>query len=1106
MKNNIFNQLHIDKTNLQNIRRIVLKVIIGFTIVGGLFFIAIYITHQKLSQLTETVSAILDPNIKLNKLKEITVVLNSAEANVKAYNIKQDTAYLLGYENYIARLNTQIDTLLWLSNVDKVIAGVNEIAYNQKFSLQIDTLRTLINTRIDLFNEHISLQSKENAGDVLFHVLKKIIIGNKIPLNENENPIQKTENPIKSFFAKLFLPKKSNREEEVEKNAEKSALVLPDVSSDPVQKSVLTIIAKTQLEEKTKDSNLVAKQMELTQREHLLTNQIFHLLNGMEEKEIEEGIKRIHAAIKDANAKINFINNWLIIFGLLLALMFSYYIYRDILKAKTFREKLHQVAIKTEKLASKYSLSLIEASLDPLVTISSEGKITDMNEATVNITGMTREKLTGTDFFDYFTEPQKAREVYQEVFAKGSVADSPLTLRHIEGKLTDVLFNGSVYKDDKGNVLGVVVVARDITEQKRAIELRIANKELAFQNEVKEKRAAELVIANEELAFQNDEKEKRAAELVIANKELAFQNEEKEKRAAELFIANKELVFQTGEKEKRAAELVIADIELDFQNKEKEKREIANKELEVLSYSAKLASQYSLSLIEASRDPLVTISPIGKITDTNQATVKVTGVSREQLIGSDFCDYFTEPSKARKGYQEIFKKGFIVDYPLTIIDGKLTNVLFNGSVYKDDKGNVIGAVVVARDITEQKRFERELIEAKSKAEQATKIAEKSNQLKESFLANMSHEIRTPMNAIIGFSDILYKRKLGVQEKEFVTIIKSAGENLLKIINDILDISKIDAGMMTFEEDDFSVKETFKTLNGMLLGKAKEKNLELLFRCDDNVPDTFIGDQTRLTQIIINLVDNAIKFTNEGSVQVHGKVGKIDKEMTFMEFSITDTGIGISKNKLATILERFQQAESHTTRKYGGTGLGLSIAKLLIELQGGKLSVKSEVNKGSLFTFSIPYKMSTQVQKPVPQIEKKYNLKELGKLNILLVEDNQLNVMLIKSLFSENDLKIQTAENGKVCLELLKEHKNSTEFIPYFDIILMDMEMPEMNGYETVKIIRNELKNNIPIIAMTANAMAGEREKCLDLGMDDYISKPIDSTQLFEKINDLTLNS
>jgi len=214
---------------------------------------------------------------------------------------------------------------------------------------------------------------------------------------------------------------------------------------------------------------------------------------------------------------------------------------------------------RTKTHESQYASSLIEASLDPLITIDINGKITDVNQAKVTITGVEREKLIGTDFFFYFTDTEKAKDVYKQVFANGSVIDFPLTFCGKNKKLTDVLFNGSVYKDLDGNVLGAVLVARNIEEQKWAIELRNANKKLAFQNEEKEKRAAELIIANKELVFQNDEKEKRAAELILANKELAFQNDEKEKRAAELIIANKELVFQNNEKEKRAAELILAN-------------------------------------------------------------------------------------------------------------------------------------------------------------------------------------------------------------------------------------------------------------------------------------------------------------------------------------------------------------------------------------------------------------------------------------------------------------------------------------------------------------------------------------------------------------------
>ena len=265
-----------------------------------------------------------------------------------------------------------------------------------------------------------------------------------------------------------------------------------------------------------------------------------------------------------------------------------------------------------------------------------------------------------------------------------------------------------------------------------------------------------------------------------------------------------------------------------------------------------------------------------------------------------------------------------------------------------------------QDITTQKQIENELIKGKSTAEKAAQKAEESANLKGAFLANMSHEIRTPVKSIIGFSDLLFKKKLGEEEQEYVKTIKSAGENLLTIIDDILDMSKIEAGMMIFEENHFSIKEAFKSLNVMLMGKAKEKNLELVFGCENDVPDVLLGDRRRLIQIIINLTSNAIKFTEKGKVEVHAKVKESNDENVLIEFSVTDTGIGISQNKLESIFERFWQGDSNTIREYGGTGLGLSIAKQLVELQGGTLSVESELKKGSVFSFYISYKESMQI--------------------------------------------------------------------------------------------------------------------------------------------------
>src|SRR5664280_2757888 len=708
------------------------------------------------------------------------------------------------------------------------------------------------------------------------------------------------------------------------------------------------------------------------------------------------------------------------------------------------RTKLHE---------SQYASSLIEASLDPLIAFNTEGLITDMNQAKVNITGIEREKLIGTKFFDYFTEPQKALEVYQEVFAKGFVTDSPLTFRHKNGRLTDVLFNGSVYKDAKGKVLGAVVVARDSAEQKwatelraankelafqneekekRAVELSIANKELAFQNDEKEKRAAELIIANKELVFQNDEKEKRAAELIIADKELIFQNEEKEKRAAELIIADKELVYQTIEKQKRAAELKIADKELVFQNEEKEKREIANKELEKFSYSLKLASQYSLSLIEASLDPLVTISPEGKITDMNDATVNITGIIREKLTGTDFFDYFTNPQKAREVYQEVFANGSVADYPLTLRhkDGKLTDVLFNGSVYKDDKGKVIGVVVVARDITDQKRIATELTEAivfaematqlaeeaKLKAEDATRIAENAVKAKQQFLSNMSHEIRTPMNAIIGFTKVLLKTNLTAKQKEYLTAIKMSGDALIVLINDILDLAKVDAGKMTFEETPFKMALSISAMLHMFETKIQEKNLELVIDYDNSIPEVLVGDPVRLHQIILNLVSNAVKFTSKGKITVSVQLLSKDDEKVTIQFSISDTGIGIPKDKIDKIFENFQQASSNTSRLYGGTGLGLAIVKQLVDPQNGTISVKSRIDVGSTFSFILPF------QKTKADVEIVSELVELDpgitNLKVLVVEDIALNQLLMRTLLDDFGFECDIATNGKIAIEML----------------------------------------------------------------------------------------
>ncbi len=623
-------------------------------------------------------------------------------------------------------------------------------------------------------------------------------------------------------------------------------------------------------------------------------------------------------------------------------------------------------------------------------------------------------------------------------------------------------------------------------------ELTIARQELNFQLGENKKLSAELVLARQELAFQDEEKGKRAAELGIANIELAFQDEEKGKRAAELGIANIELAYQDEEKGKRAAELGIANIELAFQNAEKEKRA-----------AELIIANYARSLIEASRDPLFTISPSGKITDMNDASLHITGISRNKLTGTDFFDYFTDPQKAREVYREVFAKGFVADYPLTIKDHKLTDVLLNGSVYKDDKGNVHGVVVVARDITDQKRIATELTEAKifaelatgiaeeakMKAESATIIAENAVKAKQQFLSNMSHEIRTPMNAIIGFTKVLLKSDLSAKQKEYLTAIKMSGDALIVLINDILDLAKVDAGKMTFEEAPFKMALSISAMLHMFETKIQEKNLELFIEYDNNIPEVLVGDPVRLHQIILNLVSNAVKFTTNGKITVKVCLLNEDEEKVTIEFTITDTGIGITDDKLVKIFENFQQASSGTARLYGGTGLGLAIVKQLVEAQNGTISVTSKVDEGSAFRFILNFE-KTNAEAELDTVTEELDT-EIKNIKVLVVEDIPLNQLLMKTLLDDFGFERDIAANGKIAIEKLQSKS--------FDIILMDLQMPEMNGFEATDYIRNKLNSKIPIIALTADVTTVDLAKCRAVGMNDYIAKPVDEGVLYNKI-------
>lgn len=443
------------------------------------------------------------------------------------------------------------------------------------------------------------------------------------------------------------------------------------------------------------------------------------------------------------------------------------------------------------------------------------------------------------------------------------------------------------------------------------------------------------------------------------------------------------------------------------------------------------------------------------------------------------------------------KQGDSINLDLRVVLSEDTHKFVNlhGFLQFDKEGKVEKFYGTVQDINQRKLVEKELTEAKM-------MAEESGKIKEQFLANMSHEIRTPMNAIIGFTKLLlnHPEQLNPEQQKYINFISNAGENLLVIINDILDFSKIQSGKFELEQTDFILPDVTSNVLNLFRARAKEKDVELLEVIEDDVPFNLVGDPVRLNQVLVNVISNALKFTEKGYVKLSIKALRQSNSKALVRFIVQDTGIGIPDDKIETVFESFTQASSDTTRKYGGTGLGLTIVKKIVNLQKGEISVESKLGRGTSFIIDLPFKKSDLepsaiiVDSSASEVSKKGNL---PVIKVLMAEDNEMNQELSKVVFKDIGWDLEIAENGKVVLEKLKKSS--------YDIILMDIQMPEMDGYEATLKIRSEFKppaSEIPIMAITAHALNSEINKCLAAGMNDYLSKPFKTPDLIAKVTAL----
>ncbi|HBV87253.1 MAG TPA: hybrid sensor histidine kinase/response regulator [Desulfosporosinus sp.] len=764
-----------------------------------------------------------------------------------------------------------------------------------------------------------------------------------------------------------------------------------------------------------------------------------------------------------------------------------------------------------ERAAKKYQV-ILEKARDIILFMDTEGNILEANEAAIRAYGYTREEILALKIFDFRESVDLASEQMKQVGDQGLLFETNHIRKDGSTFPVEVSSYGTFIEDQRF----LVSIIRDITERKRW-EKSLMDSEKKYRSlfdvaqdgiflhEIQEggSLTAKIIDVNpltcQRMGYSKEEmlnlhvydftKHKgtyiNLLKKLITDGQFTFENIFLSKDGQEVPAEVKsQLIEMDGKKyilsfardisERRKADQALL--------KSEENQRILYEHYRTLIMNMPESFAYNKVIFDASGKPIDY-----EILEVNEAYEKIFNVSREEIIGKKYSELFSaeHPEIYRKRmdeYGEVASRGIVLDLP--IYYSKWSERWFSVKIYSPEPGYFVS---ILTDMTERIHVENELNQAKDKAEAA-------NRAKSEFLANMSHEIRTPINGIAGMIDLTLLANITDEQRENLEIAKDCADSLLRIINDILDFSKIEAGHLVIETIGFNLQELLDSTIKTHLPLALKKKLELCCDSSSSIPQILQGDPNRLRQILNNLLNNALKFTEHGKVTLSVELLAMTNKAVELNFSISDTGVGISDQEKAKLFRNFSQVDGSITRKYGGTGLGLAISKQLVEIMGGTITLESQKGKGSTFSFSLLFSRAKELSKPAQgHLNPIHTLKPL---RILVVEDDKVNLMVLTLMLKEKGYSVESASNGLEALSLHEENQ--------YDAIFMDIQMPIMDGIEaTAKIREREGKSrHTPIIALTAYALVGDRERFLSHGLDEYIPKPIKMEELFRVLEEV----